>query len=88
MQKISQCLWFDNQAEQAAKFYVSLFKNSKVGTVTRYTEGLPMPAGTVMTVSFTLDGLEFLALNGGPIFTFTPAVSQMVFCNQATRTNE
>jgi predicted 3-demethylubiquinone-9 3-methyltransferase (glyoxalase superfamily) len=80
MQKIMNCLWFDNNAEEAVNFYVSLFKNSKVTKVTQYGEGMPLPKGTVMTVSFSLDGQEFLALNGGPTFNFTPAVSLIINC--------
>jgi predicted 3-demethylubiquinone-9 3-methyltransferase (glyoxalase superfamily) len=78
VQKISPCLWFDDQAEEAANYYVSIFKNSQVREVTRYGEGAPVPAGTVMTVSFVLDGLEVQALNGGPAFSFTEAVSLAV----------
>jgi predicted 3-demethylubiquinone-9 3-methyltransferase (glyoxalase superfamily) len=84
MQTITPCLWFDHQAEEAVKFYVSIFKNSKVGSVTRYGEegaqASGRPKGTVMTVSFQLDGQEFLALNGGPHFTFSPAISFIVNC--------
>jgi predicted 3-demethylubiquinone-9 3-methyltransferase (glyoxalase superfamily) len=80
MQKITPCLWFDSQAEQAAKFYVSIFKNSKMGAITRYGEGMPRPKGSVMTVWFTLDGQDFMALNGGPEFKFTPAISLMAMC--------
>lgn len=75
------CLWFDNQAEEAAKFYVSIFKNSALGATALYPEGSPGEAGTVMTVTFTLNGLEFMALNGGPIFTFNEAVSIVVNCD-------
>jgi len=78
MQTISPFLWFDNQAEEAANFYVSIFKNSKVVSVSHYTEGSPYPAGTVMAVSFVLDGVEFQALNGGPQFRFTEAISFFV----------
>ena len=78
MQKISPCLWFDDQAEEAANYYVSIFNNSRVLDVTRYGEGAPVPAGTVMTVSFVLDGLEVQALNGGPAFSFTEAISLSV----------
>ena len=80
MQKITPCLWFDTQAEEAAKFYVSVFKNSKVGKISHYGEGQPMPAGTVVTVAFTLDGNEFTGLNGGPMFKFSEAVSFQVDC--------
>lgn len=78
MQTISPFLWFDNQAEEAANYYVSVFKNSKILSVSRYTEGAPYPAGTVMGVNFVLDGVEFQALNGGPQFTFTEAISFFV----------
>jgi predicted 3-demethylubiquinone-9 3-methyltransferase (glyoxalase superfamily) len=80
MQKIMNCLWFNDNAEEAVNFYVKIFKNSKVINVTQYGEGMPLPKGTVMTVSFTLDGQEFLALNGGPTYSFTPAISLMVSC--------
>ena len=80
MQKITPCLWFDDQAEEAARFYTSLFKNSKVGRTTRYGEGGPRPKGSVLTVKFRLDGQDFLALNGGPQFKFTEAVSFIVSC--------
>lgn len=80
MSRITPFLWFDNQAEEAANFYVSLFPNSKVGDVSRYGEGTPVEAGTVMTVSFELDGLPFVALNGGPQYSFTEAVSFQVDC--------
>ena len=80
MQKITPCLWFDRQAEVAARFYVSVFKNSEMDAITRYGEGAPLPKGTVLTVRFRLDGQEFLALNGGPMFQFTEAVSLIVNC--------
>jgi len=80
MQKITPFLWFDTQAEQAANFYVSIFKNSKIGKISRYGDGAPMPKGTVMVVTFQLDGQEFMALNGGPQFKFSPAISFMVNC--------
>lgn len=80
MQKIAPFLWFDSQAEEAAKFYTSLFKNSKIVDVTRYPEGSPGPAGSVMTVAFQIEGQDFTALNGGPIFKFTPAISFFVNC--------
>ena len=80
MQKITTFLWFDTQAEEAANFYVSLFKSSKVKSVSRYpAEGVEVtgqPAGAVMTVKFELDGQEFIALNGGPQFKFTEAISK------------
>ncbi|MCU1556249.1 MAG: hypothetical protein JWN09_244 [Microbacteriaceae bacterium] len=78
MQKISPFLWFDNQAEEAANFYVSVFENSEIRSVSRYGENAPVPAGTVMSVSFILDGLQVQALNGGPQFSFTEAISLFV----------
>jgi predicted 3-demethylubiquinone-9 3-methyltransferase (glyoxalase superfamily) len=80
MQKIGPCLWFDGQAEEAAKFYVSIFSNSRIVAVSRYPEGSPMPAGSVLMVQFVIDGAEFMALNGGPQYKFTPAVSFVVHC--------
>lgn len=80
MQKITPFLWFDGQAEEAAKFYVSLFRNSRITTVTRYGEAGPGPAGSVMTVAFRLAGQEFVALNGGPEFKFNEAISFAVNC--------
>ena len=78
MQKITPFLWFDNKAEEAMNFYVSIFKNSKILNVSRYSEGGPGPVGQVMTGSFELNGQEFMALNGGPEFKFTEAVSFFV----------
>jgi predicted 3-demethylubiquinone-9 3-methyltransferase (glyoxalase superfamily) len=80
MQKITPFLWFDDQAEEAMHFYTSIFKNSKVGTVSRYPEGAPGPAGKVMSATFQLEGQEFMALNGGPLFKFTEAISLFVNC--------
>ena len=80
MQKITPCLWFDTEGEEAAKFYVSIFPNSKLGKVAYYGEAGPRPAGTTMTVNFELDGQEFVALNGGPDFTFNEAISFQVSC--------
>jgi predicted 3-demethylubiquinone-9 3-methyltransferase (glyoxalase superfamily) len=80
MQKITPFLWYDGKAEEAAKFYVSIFKNSRIKHVSHYGEGMPAPAGSVMTVSFELDGQDFIALNGGPMYEFTPAVSLVVNC--------
>jgi predicted 3-demethylubiquinone-9 3-methyltransferase (glyoxalase superfamily) len=80
MQKITPFLWFDNQAEEAVNFYVSLFKDSKVLSCSRYGEAGPGPKGTVMVCKFQLEGQEFLALNGGPHFKFTEAVSFVVNC--------
>jgi predicted 3-demethylubiquinone-9 3-methyltransferase (glyoxalase superfamily) len=73
-------LWFDNQAEAAVKFYTSIFKNSKIGAISRYGDAGPGPKGSVMTASFQLAGQEFVALNGGPIYQFTPAISLVVNC--------
>jgi predicted 3-demethylubiquinone-9 3-methyltransferase (glyoxalase superfamily) len=81
MQRISTCLWFDNQAEQAVSFYLSLFPNSRVVRTTYYLGGTPVPAGSVLTIQFTLDGTEYLALNGGPAFAFSPAVSMVAYCD-------
>lgn len=80
MQKITPFLWFDHQAEEAARFYISVFKNSRILSTAYYGEGLPLPAGTVLTVDFELDGQEFTALNGGPEYQFTPAISLYVHC--------
>jgi predicted 3-demethylubiquinone-9 3-methyltransferase (glyoxalase superfamily) len=80
MNKITPFLWFDSQAEEAAIFYTSIFQRSKIGAIARYGEAGPGPKGSAMTVSFDLDGQEFTALNGGPIYKFTPAVSFYVHC--------
>jgi predicted 3-demethylubiquinone-9 3-methyltransferase (glyoxalase superfamily) len=80
IQKITPFLWFDHQAEEAVSFYTSIFPNSKAGKVTRYGESGPGPAGSVMTVQFQLEGLSFIALNGGPHFKFTEAISFLVNC--------
>ena len=80
MQKITPFLWFNGQAEEAANFYTSIFKNSKIVSVTRYGEGGPGPKGTVMSVTFQLEGQQFMALNAGPQFSFTPAISFYVNC--------
>jgi predicted 3-demethylubiquinone-9 3-methyltransferase (glyoxalase superfamily) len=84
VQKISPCLWFDSEAEQAAQFYTGIFKNSRIVTITRYGKaGFEIhhrPAGSVMTVSFELDGQKFTALNGGPLFKFNEAISFQVHC--------
>ena len=85
MQKISPCLWFDDNAEDAVKFYVSTFKNSKVGNVTRYgKEGYEIhkkKEGSVMTIDFEIEGQKFLGLNGGPIFRFNEAISFQIYCD-------
>lgn len=84
MHKITPFLWFNNQAEEAMNFYVSIFKNASVLSVNRYGKGAPMPEGTVLTASFELDGQPFVALNGGPMYKFSPATSFVVNCeNQA-----
>jgi predicted 3-demethylubiquinone-9 3-methyltransferase (glyoxalase superfamily) len=80
MQKITPFLWFNTQAEEAMNFYVSVFKNAKVITTTRYGDNMPLPKGTVMTAVFELDGQRFIALNGGPHYSLTPAVSFVVNC--------
>ena len=77
---ITPFLWFDHNAEEATSFYVSIFKNSKINTVVRYNDAGPGPKGAVMTVDFELDGQQFTALNGGPHFTFSPAISFVVHC--------
>jgi predicted 3-demethylubiquinone-9 3-methyltransferase (glyoxalase superfamily) len=85
MQKIVPCLWFDNKAEEAVNFYSSIFRNSKIGDVTRYgKEGYEIhrrEAGTVMTIDFEIEGQKFVALNGGPIFKFNEAISFQVYCD-------
>ena len=88
MPKITPFLWFDNQAEEAAKFYVSIFKNSKIVTIACYGEAGPGPKGSVMTVVFQLDGQEFIALNGGPQFRFTEAISFSVNCKTQQEVDE
>jgi len=88
MPKITPFLWFDTQAEQAAKFYVSIFKNSKIGKIARYGEAGPGPKGGVMTVVFELDGQPFIALNGGPHYKFTEAVSFVVDCKSQQEVDE
>lgn len=80
MQRISPCLWFDNQAEEAVDFYLSIFKNAKIKSTTRYSEAGPGPKGSVMVIAFELDGVELIALNGGPIFKFNEAVSLSISC--------
>ena len=92
MQKITPFLWFDDKAEEAANFYVSIFKNSKIGSIARYgeagEEAAGRPKGTVMTVEFQLDGQEFVALNGGPHFKFTEAISLVVNCETQEEVDE
>jgi predicted 3-demethylubiquinone-9 3-methyltransferase (glyoxalase superfamily) len=79
--KITPFLWFDHQAEEAATFYTSIFKNSEIQTVTRYGDAGPGPKGSVMTIAFELDGQKFVALNGGPHYQFNPAISFVVNCD-------
>jgi predicted 3-demethylubiquinone-9 3-methyltransferase (glyoxalase superfamily) len=88
MQKITPFLWFNGQAEEAMNLYVSIFRNSKVGSVSRYGDAGPGPKGSVMSATFTLEGLEFYALNGGPQFTFTPAISLFVSCETQKEVDE
>jgi predicted 3-demethylubiquinone-9 3-methyltransferase (glyoxalase superfamily) len=88
MQKIVPFLWFDGKAEEAANFYVSIFKNSKVVSVSRYGDAGPGPKGTAMSVTFQLEGQDFYALNGGPMFTFTPAISLFVNCETQSEVDE
>jgi predicted 3-demethylubiquinone-9 3-methyltransferase (glyoxalase superfamily) len=88
MPKIVPFLWFDGKAEEAMKFYASIFKNSKIGDVTRYGKAGPGPEGTVMSATFELEGQTFYALNGGPHFTFTPAISFFVNCETQQEVDE
>ncbi|MBO0724575.1 MAG: VOC family protein [Blastocatellia bacterium] len=88
MQKITPFLWFDNNAEEAMNFYLSIFKNSKVVSVARYGDAGPGPKGTVMTAKFQLNGQEFIALNGGPHFKFTEAISFVVDCETQQEVDE
>jgi predicted 3-demethylubiquinone-9 3-methyltransferase (glyoxalase superfamily) len=80
-QKLTTCLWFNDNAQEAVTFYTSVFKNSKVGKTSYYGEGAPLPKGTVLTADFELNGQAFMALNGGPHFTFSPAISFVINCN-------
>lgn len=88
MQKIVPFLWFDGKAEEAAKFYVSIFKNSKMGTIRRYGDAGPGPKGSAMSAEFQLEGQNFIALNGGPQFSFTPAISFFVNCDTQQEVDE
>ena len=88
MQKITPSLWFDKQAEEAVKFYTSIFKNSRIASVTRYGEAGPGPKGSVMTVKFELEGQSFMAINGGPYYTFSPAISFLVNCKTQEEVDE
>jgi predicted 3-demethylubiquinone-9 3-methyltransferase (glyoxalase superfamily) len=88
MQKITPFLWFDNNAEEAINFYVSIFKNSKLLSMNRYGEAGPGPKGTVMSATFQLEGQQFMALNGGPHFSFSPAISLFVNCETQQEVDE
>jgi len=88
MQKITPFLWFDNNAEEAINFYTSIFKNSKVISISRYGDAGPGPKGTVMAATFQLEGQQFMALNGGPHFRFTPAISLFVSCETPEEVDE
>jgi len=88
MQKITPYLWFDDRAEEAMLFYTSIFKNSKIGEVSRYGEGGPGEPGKVMSATFELEGQQFMALNGGPHFSFTPAISLFVNCDTQAEVDE
>jgi len=88
MQKITPFLWFDGNAEEAANFYISIFKNSKMGKISRYGDAGPGPKGSAMSVTFQIEGQEFYALNGGPQFKFTPAISFFVNCETQQEVDE
>ena len=88
MHKITPFLWFNDQAEEAANFYTSIFKNSKIGSISRTGKAGPGPEGAVMFVTFQIEGQEFMALNGGPHFTFTPAISLFVNCETQAEVDE
>src|SRR5439155_14324582 len=92
MQKINPFLWFDSEAEEAAKFYTSVFKNSKIGGTSRYDKAAAKaagrPEGSVLTIAFQLAGQDFVALNGGPVFKFTPAISFLVNCKTKEEVDE
>jgi predicted 3-demethylubiquinone-9 3-methyltransferase (glyoxalase superfamily) len=88
MNEITPCLWFDTEGEEAANFYTSVFPNSRIVDVTRYGAAGPRPEGTVMTVSFELDGRKFVALNGGPNYTFSEAISFQVRCKDQEEVDE
>jgi predicted 3-demethylubiquinone-9 3-methyltransferase (glyoxalase superfamily) len=88
MQKITPFLWFNDKAEEAMNFYISIFKNSKVGRISRYGEGGPGPKGMVMSATFQLEGQKFMALNGGPQFPFTEAISLYVDCTTQSEVDE
>jgi predicted 3-demethylubiquinone-9 3-methyltransferase (glyoxalase superfamily) len=88
MQKITPFLWFDGKAEEAAKFYVSIFRNSKIGEVRRWGDGGPAPKGSAMSATFEIEGRGFIAFNGGPHFQFTPAISLFVDCETQQEVDE
>src|ERR1700732_725618 len=88
MPRITPFLWFDNNAEEAMNFYTSIFKNSKIGKISRYGDAGPGPKGSVMTATFQLEGQEFIALNGGPVFKFTEAISLFVNCETQEEVDE
>jgi len=88
MQKITPCMWFDDQAEEAVNFYISIFRDSKILNVTRYGDAGPGPKGEVMYIMFQIEGQEFMALNGGPHFSFTPAISFFVNCETQEEVDE
>lgn len=88
MQKIKTFLWFDREAEEAARFYTSIFRNSRILEIARYGDAGPGPPGSVMTVNFVLDGQEFVALNGGPLYRFTEAISLLVECETQAEVDE
>lgn len=88
IQKITPFLWFDKNAEEAVNFYVSIFKNSRIESITRYGDAGPRPKGMVMTMAFQLEGQAFVALNGGPEYTFTPAISFVVNCETQQEVDE
>ena len=88
MQKISTCLWFDNNGEEAVNFYTSIFRNSRVGEILRYGPGSSVPEGTVLTITYYLEGQEFIILNGGPGFKFTEATSMFVKCKDQAEVDE
>ena len=88
MQKITPFLWFDGKAEEAAKLYTSVFKNSEILETRRFPAGGPMPGGSVMSVNFKIEGIEYTAFNGGPVFDFTPAISLFVSCDTQQEVDE
>jgi predicted 3-demethylubiquinone-9 3-methyltransferase (glyoxalase superfamily) len=88
MKKITPFLWFDNQAEEAMNFYTSIFKDSKIGTVSRYGDAGPLPKGTIMVGTFQINGQEFMVLNGGPLFKFTEAISFYLPCESKEEVDE